>query len=127
MEALSVLLVEDQLVNQRVAIRMLEKLGHKVVLAENGKEALQKLDEESFDLVLMDCQMPEMDGYQATEAIRQSEQNYRNIPIVALTGNTSEEDLKRCLQVGMNECMTKPFTKAELARMLPKALGELLN
>src|SRR5262249_33792299 len=98
-----VLLAEDYPANQRIARWMLEKLGLEVVVAVDGKEALARLAAEPFDLVLMDCQMPEMDGYDATRAVRAGDTPYRQIPIVAMTAAALPTDRARCLAVGMND------------------------
>ena len=117
-----VLIVEDNPVNQQVAKHMLTKLGHAVELAENGREALQLLATEHFDLVLMDCHMPEMDGFQATATIRNERHAVLNpaIPIIAMTANAFAEDRARCLDVGMNDFMAKPVNRATLAEMIEK-------
>ncbi len=103
-----VLLVEDNFVNQQVANAMLTQLGLDVELAENGEEALKKFQQNDFDLILMDCQMPIMDGYTATQKIRQQEHGER-VPILALTANVLPEDVQRCIEAGMNACVHKPI------------------
>jgi CheY-like chemotaxis protein/HPt (histidine-containing phosphotransfer) domain-containing protein len=122
-----VLLVEDNEVNQAVAQRMLEALGCRVLLAGNGREALDACARSHFDLVLMDCQMPEMDGYTATAELRSREAGTgRRIPIVALTANALKGDRERCLAAGMDDFLTKPFQRerlaATLSRWLPRSL-----
>ncbi len=110
--SLRVLLAEDNLVNQTVAIRTLEKMGHSVVVANNGLEALAKLAQESFDLVLMDIQMPEMDGLTATKKIREGETMMPGgscIPIVAMTAHAMKGDRERCLEGGMDGYVSKPI------------------
>jgi two-component system, sensor histidine kinase len=110
-----VLLVEDNLVNQRVAIAMLKKLGLDCKLAVNGFEALECVKKFHFDLVLMDCQMPEMDGFEATGNIRRLPgQRGEKLPIVAMTANTLEDDRQRCLNAGMDAFLAKPYTLAAL-------------
>src|SRR5262249_18365097 len=100
---LRILLVEDNPINQQVAERMLQKHGHCVVSAANGRVALDLLETESFDLALMDVQMPEMDGIETTEAIRAREQGGpRRLPILALTANAFADDRERCLRAGMD-------------------------
>jgi len=117
-----VLLVEDNQVNQMVAQRMLEGLGCTVGLAGNGLEALDKLGHERFDLVLMDCQMPEMDGYTASTELRRREREAgaAHVPIVALTANALAGDRERCLAAGMDDYISKPFRRDALAAMLAR-------
>jgi len=116
---LRVLLAEDNLVNQRLALRLLEKRGHLVVVAASGLEALQALEKESFDLVLMDVQMPEMDGLEATAAIRQREKDTGlHQPVVALTAHAMKGDREKCLAVGMDGYLTKPIRPQELDQLL---------
>jgi two-component system sensor histidine kinase/response regulator len=116
-----VLLAEDNLVNQEVALAMLKNLGVVSEVAQNGRDALNLLERESFDLVLMDCQMPVMDGFQATAAIRASAR-HRDLPIIALTANAIAGDRQRCLSIGMNEYLPKPFTQDQLGEMLGRWL-----
>ncbi|OHX14384.1 hypothetical protein BI347_13390 [Chromobacterium sphagni] len=119
-----VLLVEDNLVNQEMALAMLQNMGCSARLAGNGEEALRLLDEESFDLALMDCEMPVMDGWQTTQAIRLSEQGGdAHLVIVALTANAGLGDKERCLQAGMDDYLAKPFTQRELAATLKRWLA----
>lgn len=106
-----ILLVEDNKVNQLVAQKLLEKAGHTVTIANDGRECLDLLDKESFDLVLMDCHMPIMDGYEATREIRQ---RGLKIPIIALTANAQASDRKECIEAGMDEFISKPFKPEEL-------------
>jgi CheY-like chemotaxis protein len=113
--ALSILLAEDNLVNQKVAVRLLEKRGHRVVIAGNGIEALAALDRERFDLFLTDIQMPEMDGLEATAAIRARErQTGARIPIIALTAHAMRGDRERYLEAGMDDYVGKPIRAQEL-------------
>jgi signal transduction histidine kinase/CheY-like chemotaxis protein len=119
--ALRILLVEDNMVNQEVARLLLEKRGHHVDAAKDGFEALEALDRESYDLVLMDVQMPEMDGLQATGKIREMEKiTGRHQPVVALTAYAMKGDLERCLSAGMDGCLTKPIRPRELDAVLDK-------
>jgi two-component system, sensor histidine kinase and response regulator len=112
-----VLLVEDNEINRRVAMGLLRSRGHQVVVAENGQEAVNTLAEQEFDVVLMDMQMPVMDGYQATAAIRKSEHHTGNhIPIVAMTAEALKGDRERCLATGMDDYVSKPIAPAELFR-----------
>jgi PAS domain S-box-containing protein len=117
--SLRVLLVEDNRVNQRLATRLLEKRGHSVLLAGDGREALGALEKESFDLVLMDLQMPEMDGFEATAVIRDAEKVSGNhLPIVALTAHAMKGDREKCLAAGMDGYLTKPIRPHELDELL---------
>ena len=115
---LRILLAEDNPVNQEVATNMLELLGCQVTIAANGREAIRALAQSTYDLVLMDCQMPEMDGFAATAAIRRSEGPMRQIPIIALTANAMEGDQQRCLAAGMDDYLSKPFTQEKLRKLL---------
>jgi signal transduction histidine kinase len=119
-----VLLVEDNPVNQIVAKKMLEKLGLELTLAGNGKEALQKIEEEDVDVVLMDCQMPEMDGFEATRQLRERERaaNVHGIPVIAMTANVMEGDREKCLQAGMDDYLGKPVRLEELETVLRRWL-----
>jgi signal transduction histidine kinase/DNA-binding response OmpR family regulator len=118
---LRILVAEDNLVNQRLAARMLEKAGHLVDVVSNGQEAITTLDGRSYDLVLMDCQMPQMDGFEATRAIRAAEKGTdRHVPIVALTANAMQGDREACFAAGMDEYLAKPFTKHTLMAVLER-------
>ncbi|MES2868384.1 MAG: ATP-binding protein [Pseudomonadota bacterium] len=112
-----ILLVEDNPVNQLVAKGMLSKLGCDVVVAAHGGEALSRLEQGHFDLVLMDCNMPVMDGYEASRQIRHSGR-WPGLPIVALTANAMPEERERCRAAGMNDYLAKPFRREELAALL---------
>jgi signal transduction histidine kinase/DNA-binding response OmpR family regulator len=116
-----VLLVEDVPANQKVAAVMLQRFGIEVDLAENGKQALEKWEQEHYDLILMDCQMPVMDGYEATRAIR-SRADRERTPIVALTANALESDRKRCGDAGMDDFVAKPFERNDLVKVLERWL-----
>ncbi|MEX0819223.1 MAG: response regulator [Pirellulaceae bacterium] len=117
-----VLLAEDGLVNQKVALGFLEKWGHRVVVAANGKLAVEAAEREAFDVVLMDIQMPVMNGYEATAAIRRAEQDSgRRIPIVAMTAEAMKGDREKCLAAGMDDYISKPFDPAELRRVIEAA------
>jgi signal transduction histidine kinase/CheY-like chemotaxis protein len=116
--SLHILLVEDNPVNQRLASRLLEKRGHSVVVAGNGREALGTLEKASFDLVLMDLQMPVMDGFEATAAIRERETSGIHLPIVALTAHAMKGDREKCLAAGMDGYLTKPIRPQELDEVL---------
>ncbi|BCS34234.1 hypothetical protein TBR22_A34630 [Luteitalea sp. TBR-22] len=114
---LRVLVAEDNAVNQRVATRMLQKLGHHVDVAANGLEAIALAARVPYDVVLMDCQMPECDGFEATRRIREGEGDRRHV-IVALTANAMQEDRERCLAAGMDDYLSKPIRQEQLAAML---------
>lgn len=113
---LNILLVEDNLVNQKVALRTLDRLGLSADVAANGIEALQLIDIKPYDIVLMDIQMPEMDGYDATRAIRRLP--VKQPAIIALTANAMEKDRQICLDAGMNDYLSKPYKAAQLGRIL---------
>ena len=119
--ALRILLVEDNLVNQRLALRLLEKKGHSVALATNGREALEALAAGAFDLVLMDVQMPVMDGIEATLAIRRQEEGtMTHQTIIALTAHAMQGDQERCLHAGMDGYLVKPIRTEELDHVLQR-------
>jgi CheY-like chemotaxis protein len=116
---LRVLVAEDNSVNQRLARRLLEKSGHRVYLAANGREVLNLLEREEVDVVLMDLQMPEMDGFQATAAIRESEKRCGgHLPIVALTAHALTGDREHCLANGMDGYLAKPYSSEDLTLAL---------
>jgi CheY-like chemotaxis protein len=119
--ALRVLLVEDSLFNQRLAVALLEKRGHRVVVAHNGREAVDLFFRQPFDRVLMDVQMPEMDGLEATQVIRQREaRTSSHVPIIAMTAQAMTGDRERCLAAGMDEYLTKPIRADLLYEILEK-------
>jgi two-component system, sensor histidine kinase and response regulator len=112
-----ILLTEDGVVNQKVACELLSKRGHSVTIANNGQEALKALKDQNFDLILMDIQMPIMDGFAATKAIRENEKgSQRHIPIIAMTAHAMAGDRERCLNAGMDAYVSKPFRPPELFR-----------
>jgi PAS domain S-box-containing protein len=119
-----ILVAEDNLINQLVVVEQLKALGYDVAAVHNGWEALKALESGDYDLVLMDCQMPELDGYDATRRIREGAEKSRRIPIVALTAHAMQEDLDRCLTAGMNDYITKPFVEEDLRQKLAHWLGE---
>ena len=104
--------------NQKVVSRMLERLGHQVEVAVNGRDALERAKAGTFDIVLMDCQMPEMDGWEATARIRAALAGRHRIPILALTANASDADRQRCLDAGMDAHLSKPLKLERLAEAL---------
>ena len=119
-QRLHILLAEDNAVNQVLAVRLLTKRGHTVVVASNGREALATLEKESFDLVLMDVQMPELSGFEVTAAIREKEKvTGKHIPIIATTAHAMKDDRKRCLESGMDAYVPKPIQ--------PRALFEAIE
>jgi CheY-like chemotaxis protein len=126
-QSLHVLLAEDNLVNQRLAVRLLEKRGHAVTVAGNGREALTALEKQGFDLVLMDVEMPEMGGFEATAAIREKEQGTgRHIPIVAMTAHAMKGDRERCLAAGMDGYVSKPIQAHELWQVMEELVSRRL-
>jgi len=121
---LNILLVEDNLINQKLASRLLEKAGHAVTVANNGKEAVDQVAVREFDLILMDISMPEMDGLEATQEIRRNESDSRRrLPIVALTANAMVGDRERCLAAGMDHYVTKPVQTQVLSETMAEVLG----
>ncbi|MBP7148476.1 MAG: response regulator [Acidobacteria bacterium] len=117
-----VLLAEDNPINQKVALRMLEKMGYRVEVVASGCQALAAVARKPFDLVLMDCQMPEMDGYEATQRIRELSGPAARIPIIAVTANAMAGDRERCLAAGMDDYLAKPFNPREVAALLERWL-----
>ena len=118
------LLVEDNAVNQDIALGVLERLGYRADVVDDGVEALKVLGQSDYDLVLMDCQMPNMDGYEATRHIRQSSTPVRNhaIPIVAMTAHAMAGDREKCLEAGMIDYLTKPVDSRLLDRTIERWL-----
>jgi two-component system sensor histidine kinase/response regulator len=122
---LSILLAEDNAVNQRLAVRLLEKRGHAVVVARNGKEALAAWTREPFDLILMDVQMPEMDGFEATAAIREAERiKGGHTPIIAMTAHAMAGDRQRCLDAGMDGYISKPIQAQTVFEAIDKVCAD---
>ncbi len=122
---LRILLAEDGLINQKVAVGLLKEFGHDVVIANNGQQAVEKFEKDEFDLVLMDVQMPKMDGYEATQAIRSAEQGRpRRTPIIAMTASAMKGDRERCLAAGMDDYIAKPVTADTLYRALHEVTRE---
>jgi two-component system sensor histidine kinase/response regulator len=121
---LHILVAEDNAVNQRLMIELLGKRGHSVVIAGNGKEVIDLVERQNFDLLLMDVQMPEMDGFEATVALRRREQNGgRHLPIIAMTAHAMKGDRERCLAAGMDGYISKPIQAAELWSIIEKNDG----
>jgi len=117
-----VLLVEDNPINQMVAQKMLEKIGVESTLAADGQEALNMLEQGEFDAVLMDCQMPVMDGFEATRRIREQSQLFE-LPVIAMTANVMEGDREKCLEAGMNDYIGKPVIQMDLKKTLARWLS----
>src|SRR5437868_12947559 len=122
---LRLLLAEDSLVNQRLAVGLLERHGHRVTIANNGRQAVDFASGDGFDAILMDVQMPEMDGLEATRVIREQErQTGRHVPIIAMTAHALKGDRERCLDCGMDEYVSKPVRERQLLMALRTVLGE---
>lgn len=119
-----VLIAEDNVTNRKLAARMLERLGYSVILAENGREAVERVEAGGVAAVLMDCQMPVLDGYEATRAIRQLPGRVGEVPIIALTANAMEGDEMRCLVAGMDDYLAKPVNPQQLADALQRWIAE---
>ncbi len=119
---LRVLIAEDNVVNQKVAVRMLERMGLRADIAASGREAVEMVEMFPYDLIFMDCHMPEMDGYAATAEIRRREESGRRVPIIAMTAEAMEGSRENCLQAGMDDYVRKPVTRQELADVLRRWL-----
>jgi CheY-like chemotaxis protein len=119
-QPLHLLLAEDNIVNQRLAVRLLEKQGHRVAVVGDGRDAVEVLEDMDFDLILMDVQMPNMDGLEATRAIRE---RGLSIPIVAMTAHAMKGDRERCLAAGMDEYISKPIKAADLQAVIERAMS----
>ena len=123
---LRILVVEDNPVGRHLAVRLAEKQGHSTMTAASGRDALEILEKEKFDLVLMDVQMPEMDGFEATAAIRRKEAGTGfHLPVIALTAHAMQGDRERCLEAGMDAYLTKPLQLKELFAMLEGVSAKL--
>ena len=121
--SLRILLAEDNLINRKIAIRMLERQGHRVTTAENGRECVERFREGGYDAILMDVQMPEMDGFEATQAIRELEAaTGRRIPVIAMTAHAMKGDRERCLAAGMDGYVSKPVAAEDLRKALQEAM-----
>jgi two-component system, sensor histidine kinase and response regulator len=120
----NILVVEDNVVNQQVAMRMLTSLGYDADIAQNGKEALETLMANDYDLVLMDCEMPEMNGYEATLALRRLSDDKRHTPVIAMTAHALPGERHKCFEAGMDDYLSKPVRREVLAQTLKKWLGK---
>ena len=120
-KGLHILIAEDNLVNQKLAAKLLEKQGHTSMIANNGREAVEAWETVAFDAVLMDMQMPVMDGIEATKEIRAKEQKLgKHVTIIAMTANAMTGDRERCLEAGMDEYIPKPVDVLKLVEVLEK-------
>jgi len=125
-DGLKILVAEDNVINQRLAKRLLEKMGHRVMVAQCGIDALEQVQKHAFDLILMDVQMPEMDGFAATQAIREWEKHSgAHIPIIAMTAHAMKGDEEMCLNAGMDGYLTKPINSTGLASTIQRVLQSL--
>ncbi|MDH5724686.1 MAG: response regulator, partial [Nitrospira sp.] len=120
---LRVLLAEDNIVNQKVAVRLFQRLGYRIDVVANGREVLEALSRIHYDVVFMDCQMPEMDGFEATHLIRERAQ-WDRVPIIAMTANAMQGDRERCLAAGMDDYVSKPISMDALASVLDRVNRE---
>jgi CheY-like chemotaxis protein len=120
------ILAEDNIINQKVAVHILENYGHKVTVANNGQEVLSSLKKEHFDLILMDVQMPEMDGFEATASIREKEKRTGfYIPIIAMTAHAMKGDRERCLDSGMDDYIAKPLKAEHLTKTIDRVMSKV--
>ncbi|HSP14049.1 MAG TPA: response regulator [Thermoanaerobaculia bacterium] len=121
---LRILVADDQAVNRKLTMRQLEQLGFAVDVVSNGREAVDAAARDPYDLIFMDCHMPQMDGFEATREIRQREGTSRRTPVIALTASLAEQDRGRCLAAGMDDYLVKPVSKEALIRILGLWLTE---
>jgi CheY-like chemotaxis protein len=124
-QTFSILLAEDNIINQKVAVRILENRGHMVKVANNGVEVLSALEKGSFDCILMDVQMPQMDGFQAATMIRKKEKETgRHIPIIAMTAHAMKGDREKCLESGMDDYIAKPIKPHEILKTVEQVVNQ---
>jgi len=119
-QRIRILIAEDNFMNQKLAVTLLKRVGYSVDAVENGRKAIEALNRTSYDLILMDVQMPEMDGFEATRAIREREGEEKHMPIVAMTAHAMKGDQERCLQAGMDDYISKPIEPQELFGAIEK-------
>ena len=123
---LRILLAEDNIINQKVAVHILNKSGHTVSVANNGQEALQALKKDRYDLILMDVQMPKMGGFETTASIREKEKKTgSHIPIIAMTAHAMKGDRERCLEAGMDDYIAKPLKAEELIKTIDRVISKV--
>ena len=120
---MNILVAEDNLINQKLILHILSRLGYRVTMKENGQDAIDEVSRNQYDMVLMDVQMPEMDGLEATRIIRRTA--LTQPVIIALTANAMQGDQEECLRAGMNDYLSKPLKLEELVAMLEKWYGRL--
>jgi two-component system sensor histidine kinase/response regulator len=119
----SILVAEDNAINQKVVMHILNKFGYKALAAGNGKEVLDCLSRNTYDLILMDIQMPEMDGLEATRTIRESDKTYNQIPIIAMTANAMKGDDDKCIEAGMDDYISKPIDAGTVKQKIDQWIG----
>ena len=119
-----ILLVEDDVLNQEVMGAMLRILGYHTDIATDGAEALQALSSNNYQLILMDCKMPVMDGFEAVNTIRNSAEAWRHIPVIAITANALSGERERCMNAGMDEYLSKPVKMEDLGKMLERFISD---
>ena len=118
-ETIRVLVAEDNIDNRDLVVMLLEDMGYRhIQVVSNGEEALDKIASEPFEIVLMDCQMPILDGYEATRRLRQLDSVNSELPVIALTANAMQGDREKCIEAGMNDYLTKPFVAEDLAAVI---------
>lgn len=123
-KGVKILIVEDNPINQLLVIKVLENQGYDITVAGNGRIALEEFDKQSFDVILMDLQMPELDGYETTRIIRKMSGEKGEIPIVAMTAHTIKGELEKCVSIGMNDYISKPFNASELYQKIETIMGK---